>query len=111
MSTTHEVLALDGRSTARVHNRARLLQAAGALFAQRGYRGTTTRDVAEAAGITERTLFRHVPTKAALFRDAVILPLEAFVGDFAQSWQRRPRGSRDTAVEVAEFYDSLLAVM
>jgi hypothetical protein len=30
-------------------------------------------------GITERTLFRHVPSKAALFRDAVISPVEAFV--------------------------------
>jgi len=68
----------DGRRLVRAKNRERLLQAASELFSQRGYRGTTTRDVADAAGITERTLFRHVPSKAALFREAVIAPVEAF---------------------------------
>jgi AcrR family transcriptional regulator len=102
---------LDGRSVPRARNRERLLSAAGALFAQRGYRGTTTRDIADAAGITERTLFRHLPSKAALFREAVIVPVEAFVEDFAARWRERPRGSRGTETEVREFYENLLAVI
>jgi len=101
----------DGRRLVRAKNRERLLQAASELFSQRGYRGTTTRDVAEAAGITERTLFRHVPSKAALFREAVIAPVEAFVTSFSQAWADRPQGARDTEVEVREFFANLLAVI
>jgi len=43
-------------------------------------------------GITERTLFRHVPSKAALFRDAVISRVEAFVAGFGKAWADRSRG-------------------
>ena len=99
---------VDGRTVARTRNRRNLLDAAAELFAQRGYRGTTTRDIAEAAGITERTLFRHFDTKADIFRAAVITPVEAFVAEFASGWRQRDRGSRATDVEVAEFYRNLL---
>jgi AcrR family transcriptional regulator len=36
------------------------------LFARRGYDGTTTRDLAEAANVAEGTLFRHFPNKKAI---------------------------------------------
>ena len=101
----------DGRTIARVRNREKLLLAATELFANRGYRATTTRDIAEAAGITERTLYRHFPTKAALFRAAVVEPVEAFVEDFSAQWRARPAGARDTETEVREFYENLLAVV
>lgn len=101
----------DGRRQIGARNRERLLGAATEMFAQRGYRGTTTKDLAASAGITERTLFRHVPSKAALFRQAVIAPVDAFVRDFANGWSERPQGSRDTEVEVREFYETLLVVI
>ncbi|MCG8362687.1 MAG: TetR/AcrR family transcriptional regulator [Pseudanabaenales cyanobacterium] len=44
----------------------RILQAARRLFAQRGYGGSTTRDLAEAAGVAEGTLFRHFESKKAI---------------------------------------------
>lgn len=103
--------AADGRRQIGARNRERLLAAATELFAQRGYRGTTTKDLAAAAGITERTLFRHVPSKAALFRQAVIAPVDAFVRDFSTGWSDRPQGSRETEVEVREFYANLLVVI
>ncbi len=46
--------------------RSRILQAALRLFARRGYDGTTTRDLAEAAEVAEGTLFRHFPNKKAI---------------------------------------------
>ena len=101
----------DGRRRISAKNRARLLEAASELFAQRGYRGTTTRDIAAAAGITERTLFRQVGSKAALFREAVIGPVDAFVQQLALDWGGRPRGSREVEVEVREFYQKLLIVI
>ncbi len=44
----------------------RILKAAQKLFARRGYNGTTTRDLAQAAGVAEGTLFRHFENKKAI---------------------------------------------
>ncbi len=46
--------------------RARILAAARDLFERNGTRGTTTREVAERAGVNEATLFRHFGSKRAL---------------------------------------------
>lgn len=43
-----------------------LLDAAAALFAERGYHATTIRDVTRAAGVTPGAIYSHVPTKQAL---------------------------------------------
>jgi AcrR family transcriptional regulator len=49
-----------------------LLQAAAlTLFQEKGFDQTTTADIADRAGVTERTLFRHFPDKKeVLFDDA-----------------------------------------
>lgn len=44
----------------------RILQAAQKLFARRGYDGTTTKDLAQAAGVAEGTIFRHFENKKAI---------------------------------------------
>ncbi len=46
-----------------------LQQAADHLFAERGYGATTVRDIAEAAGVTERTFFRYFAGKEELILD------------------------------------------
>ncbi|WP_414754996.1 TetR/AcrR family transcriptional regulator [Anabaena sp. CCY 9910] len=46
--------------------RTKILQAALKLFASQGFDGTTTRDLAQAAGVAEGTLFRHFPNKKAI---------------------------------------------
>ncbi len=45
------------------------MDAAKRCFARHGYAGTTTRSVAAAAGISEGLLFKHFPTKAALYAE------------------------------------------
>ncbi len=56
-----------GRPHAGVEDtRARILSAARDLFERNGTRGTTTREVAERAGVNEATLFRHFGSKRAL---------------------------------------------
>ncbi len=47
--------------------RADVLQVAVGLFAKRGYQGTSTEEVARAAGISQPYLFKMFPTKKALF--------------------------------------------
>ena len=43
--------------------RAAIADAAVALFAERGFAGTTMDDVADAAGVSRRTAYRHFPSK------------------------------------------------
>lgn len=47
--------------------RRQLLEVAADRFARLGYRGTTTADLAKAAGITEPILYRHFQNKLDLF--------------------------------------------
>ncbi|HYY62372.1 MAG TPA: helix-turn-helix domain-containing protein, partial [Burkholderiales bacterium] len=52
----------------RTEKEAAILQAATTIFGARGYRDARTADIAAAAGVTERTLFRYFPTKDQLYR-------------------------------------------
>ncbi len=54
--------------------RGRLARAALVLSAERGFENTTVAEIAAAAGVTERTFYRHFPDKAdALFPDNAYL--------------------------------------
>jgi AcrR family transcriptional regulator len=64
-----------------------LLDAARELFARKDYRSTTTREIAESAGVTEYLLFRHFGSKAGLFREALVLPFTNIVDEFASTWR------------------------
>jgi len=57
--------------------RQRILEAARQLFATGGFDTSTTRDIAEAAGIAAGTLFNYFPTKEALLAS---LAAEAIAG-------------------------------
>jgi AcrR family transcriptional regulator len=63
-----------------------LLDAARDLFARQDYRSTTTREIADVAGVTEPLLFRHFGSKAALFRETMVTPFTNFVDDFGRTW-------------------------
>lgn len=51
----------------------RILEAAARVYSETGFRGTTTRRVAQEAGVNEVTLFRHFGTKEALVKAALRL--------------------------------------
>ncbi len=51
--------------------RQKLLGAAAQVYAETGYRGATTRRIAQAAGVNEVTLFRHFGSKEALIQEAL----------------------------------------
>ena len=52
--------------------REQLIRVAIELFSRKGFSGTTTKEIAQAAGVTEALIFRHFPTKEA-FYDAILL--------------------------------------
>ncbi len=47
--------------------RTAIIQAVRHVFAEKGFHGTTTRALAQAAGVSEALLFKHFPNKEALF--------------------------------------------
>ena len=72
--------------------RRQIIEAASMLFSRKGFRGTTTREIAGAVGVSEAMLFKHFATKEELY--AAIIE--------AKSHGRRVL---DTAVEAAERED------
>jgi AcrR family transcriptional regulator len=58
--------------------RDQILHVAVSLFSNRGFRGTTTKEIAQAAGVSEAMVFRHFATKEELY--AAILDHKACAG-------------------------------
>ena len=48
--------------------RDQILKGAMRIFAQKGFRGTTTREIARRLGISEALMFKYFPSKEALYR-------------------------------------------
>ncbi|MGZ8900443.1 MAG: TetR/AcrR family transcriptional regulator [Limisphaerales bacterium] len=59
--------------------RLQILRVAMRLFSQRGFRGTTTKEIAQSAGVSEAMVFRHFATKVELY--AAILDHKACLHD------------------------------
>ena len=64
-----------------------LLEAARELFAKQGFTNTTSRDIAERAGVSEPLLFRHFGSKVGLFREALVVPFLELVENFEGTWE------------------------
>lgn len=58
--------------------RLQILLVAISLFARKGFRGTTTKEIAQAAGVSEAMVFRHFATKEELY--SAILDHKACAG-------------------------------
>jgi AcrR family transcriptional regulator len=56
-----------GARMAAEERRQQILRVAVNLFAQHGFRGTTTKEIANAAGVSEAIIFRHFATKQELY--------------------------------------------
>lgn len=78
--------------------RASILEAARALFAQRGYDGTTVRDVASEAGVDAALVIRYFGSKEELFVRATEFQLQLPLAAAA-------RGSSEGETLVRHFFD------
>jgi AcrR family transcriptional regulator len=75
-------------------HRHRILQAAARVYTQHGWRGATTRRIADEAGVNEVTLFRHFGSKDALLEQMMrhlVVPKEQM---------RLPDDPREPAAEL-----------
>lgn len=82
-----EVAENPGRREQRKRATRQALQAAAdRLFAERGYDATTVRDIADEAGVTERTFFRYFAAKEELAIPAALTSLQPF----QEAIRRRP---------------------
>jgi AcrR family transcriptional regulator len=66
-TSTNEPQPLFTGRMAGEERRLQILRVAVRLFSQHGFRGTTTKEIAQAAGISEAMVFRHFATKEELY--------------------------------------------
>jgi len=64
-----------------------LLDAAQKLFAERGFAGASTREIAALAGVREALIFRHFGNKSGLFHAAVVEPFRNLIEEFVDRWE------------------------
>ena len=66
MTTTAKELAASRSSAPTRSTRERILFVAAELFAQQGFHGTTTREIAAEVGVRQPSLFHHFPSKGTI---------------------------------------------
>lgn len=66
--------------------RQQLLQVAMRLFSEKGFSGTTTKEIAQSAGVSEATVFKHFSNKDELY--SAILDQKACDRDFANPFEK-----------------------
>lgn len=74
------------RERQRAQIRADIRRAAFRLFTERGYDTVTTEEIASAAGVSPRTLFRHVPAK----KDLLLAPVRHGGAAIVNLLEQRP---------------------
>src|SRR5436853_6697617 len=86
---TKQITYKNGQRASARDRQASLIVAAASLFAAKGFNGTTTREIAKAAGVSEALVFKYFPTKRTLY--AAILAERVSVTELleARSEERR----------------------
>ena len=92
--------------------RDQILHTAVELFSQHGFKGTTTKEIARASGVSEATVFKHFATKDELY--GAILHAKACIADNYQFPWEGNEGvleSLRTGNDFGVFYNIALAAM
>ncbi len=59
-----------------------IIDAAAEVFAEQGYHGASTKDIAVKLGIRQASLYYYVPSKEALLEEVCEIGVEGFIHDF-----------------------------
>jgi AcrR family transcriptional regulator len=107
VKTTREGQASGGGVTAdgsvRSERRAHLVVLAGELFAQKGYRATTVREIADAAGILSGSLYHHFDSKESIGDEILSSFINEVLADYrgAVASAESPRAALEQIVRSA----------
>lgn len=93
--------------------RARLTSATRQVVAEVGYARATTKSIAQAAGVSEGTIYRHFPDKHALFAEAILESNQHIASDLEALPARAGTGTvetnlTDALVSMASLRDAVL---
>ena len=88
-----------------------LLDAAREVFATRGFRGARTKEIADKAGVSEALLYRHFGSKAGLFEEAILEPVNSFVAEFVERWRTEWDQTRPFHETVGAFMEGMYDLM
>ena len=94
------------RELRRQETRARIVDAAAELFAERGFDAVSVMEIAKRAGVVEKTVFNHFPVKEGLVFDADP-PMRAALLDAVR---RRPSGE-SVAAAAGSFVVSAVSLL
>jgi AcrR family transcriptional regulator len=98
-------------SPARGQGRRRLLDAARDVFERKGYADASIREIADRAGVSQPIVYRHFESKAALFEEAAVVPLNDFLMGYAAQATSRPPAEQSFLDQAREFCGSLYDVL
>jgi AcrR family transcriptional regulator len=90
--------------------RAAIIEAVRQVFAEKGFDGTTTRELAAAAGVSEALLFKHFPNKEALYSAMQIACCSGKDSDQIERLRAREPSAATLALLVHLFVSRVLAV-
>lgn len=94
MTEINRVQAKEATRLTGPDRRCRIIQAALRLFSEKGFNATTTKEIAQSAGVSEAVIFRHFPSKDELYAVVLrttpeVLPLDEWLRELAVYAERR----------------------
>ncbi|MCA9511700.1 MAG: helix-turn-helix domain-containing protein [Myxococcota bacterium] len=98
-----EVVALPRRERRKLELRARILEAARALFDDQGFDATRVAEIAERADVAEKTVFNHFATKQLMMRELAYEAIAALV-ERVEQVRREPGTTRE---RLARFFEQV----
>jgi len=93
------------RDRRKLERRARILEAAGELFAEQGFGGTRVVDICERADIAQKTFFNHFPTKLDMLREIASAGVEQLMFEIEDI----RKAEIGTPERVHRFFDTVAA--
>ena len=91
---------------AAAERRAHLLETAARVFTEGSYRGTTTAEIARAAGISEPIIYRHFASK----RDLYVATLDHVWENARTGWEQAVAASTDACAAVEAIHKGHVSV-
>jgi TetR/AcrR family transcriptional regulator, cholesterol catabolism regulator len=96
-----------GATALPLERRAHLVRLAGELFAEKGFRATTVREIADAAGILSGSLYHHFDSKESI-GDAI---LRGFFDDVLAGYREAVRDTDDPRAAIEQIVRSSTATL